>query len=816
MPQQSISLMLADPLTTADYTDITPLVKQWHSKRGRNHENRMYENGSVDVTLNNQDGRFSPWNTSGPYYNLLTADDAAQEVGVGTWTNSNANCAVALAAPPVVLDGPNAIRITGNGGTPSTTTAGRIGGLAQYAVVAGKSYLAMASFLTSVTARAWTVQIDWYKSDQVTKISSSVSSSINDNTTSWTKATITATAPALAAFAAIVVSGTSLANNEVHWTCRAALFNAVGAVPNTAWAPGQRGLVPTRPIKCTATWASTTYPRWLMYVNNWTPTYTGNVKSEQTISAVDGLALLALSNLDVSQYSTVVLANSPKAYYRMGDLPGSVTAADASGNSNTANVLGGGAILFGAAGALLMDSDTAGDFANGGTTPSAYILPPTWAPGNATWTFEAWIKTTVSEQTIFEWQAGTAAGNLFVVRVVITGNKIVLANGTSSQSPSSLSAQITGPTGDDGLYHHVVVTVPAGSSTNPYTLSVDGVSHGTFLNSAYNWLGGGGAPVGITPVGGTSTYQNPAGVTTQAPAFQGSMDEIAIYTSALSSAAILLDFQNGSAGWIVQPSGSRIAAILSVFGWPAAMQGLATGRTTVQAADTTLASTSVLAYSQNVAATESGFFFADESGLLQFKDRWYVITSSASRVSNATLANDNVGGHFRYLPGYLIPGEDDIDLWNDVPSQRNGGVLQRVFNALSIRSYFRRSMPGLTSGLQVNDNENLAQAQWWLAHYKTPITRVRQVSLDNTAGAGANFPQMLGRTFLDRITLIWQPMDGTTVPLSQDSLIESIEETVTQSTWLTTWVLSPAETAPFFILNDTTYGKLTSGNQLGY
>src|ERR1700722_6583285 len=113
MPQQSISLMLADPLTTADFTDITPLCKKWHSKRGRNHENRTYENGTVDVTLNNQDGRFSPWNTNGPYYNLLSPTDdltnfiPPSSLSLTSTTNIMGGLGgTGLFIPPVILDTP--------------------------------------------------------------------------------------------------------------------------------------------------------------------------------------------------------------------------------------------------------------------------------------------------------------------------------------------------------------------------------------------------------------------------------------------------------------------------------------------------------------------------------------------------------------------------------------------------------------------------------------------------------------------------------------------------------------------------------------
>ena len=56
---------LADPVT---WTDITKYVRSYSINRGRQHELNKFEAGTASITLDNRDGRFSPFNTSSPYY----------------------------------------------------------------------------------------------------------------------------------------------------------------------------------------------------------------------------------------------------------------------------------------------------------------------------------------------------------------------------------------------------------------------------------------------------------------------------------------------------------------------------------------------------------------------------------------------------------------------------------------------------------------------------------------------------------------------------------------------------------------------------
>ena len=103
-------------------------------------------------------------------------------------------------------------------------------------------------------------------------------------------------------------------------------------------------------------------------------------------------------------------------------------------------------------------------------------------------------------------------------------------------------------------------------------------------------------------------------------------------------------------------------------------------------------------------------------------------------------------------------------------------------------------MQGLT-GLQFEyDIDALALAQNYARWYNLPINRITQIGVNSYAHGGANIPQMLGRSLMDRITVTY---NGQTPgdPFTQQSLIEQITDTVDLSgpTWVTTWALSPYE-----------------------
>ncbi len=581
------------------------------------------------------------------------------------------------------------------------------------------------------------------------------------------------------------------------WECP--LWNQDGRFsPWNSSSPYAGHLVPGTPIRVQATWNGMTYPVYYGYVDSWIPQY-GQTRAEQVVKATDGMGLLALAQLDQPTYQNQVIADGALALYMLSDQVGAYIAVDSTGNGHTGTVFPP-FVTFGVAGPWFTNLATAATFATSaspvapGVLDGGQIQAPWLLTGASAGSLEVWVKT-----------SAVPAGPMTIWGGVPIGGPAALQIGSSGQVLFGVSvgtgALATGTTNVcDGNWHHVVGTWTSGGSISVY---VDGVLQATSSS-----------PPGTI---GSSAFAS-IGNQTDEPPFAGDLAGAAVYTSALTSAQVLLHYQIGSAGFASpQYSGQRIAAILAAVGWPTFLENLATGISQVQAATGTLTQTQALSYIQTIEATEQGLFFVDESGRGTFRDRHYVVSAPAALVSNATLSNNPaLAGAYRYLIGSMVPGEDALDLWTDVQGSRQNGNPQQAFNQANATKYGWRSLTGFTGMLQESDTEVLALCQWLLAHYDAPLTRVRSIAMDNTYGQGANLPAMLGRTFLDRVTVDWLPMDGTATHFTQDSLIESIQHEVTQGYWRTTWGLSPAETQQYLLLDDPVRGVLDGPNRWGY
>lgn len=1047
MPTQHIYIQLADPWTTADYTDITPLVKQWSGDvRGRQHELQLFQPGQVALTLesNLNQGRFNTWNTNSPYYNLLSPDDAAFIASVGTWAVGSF---AALPTGKQIDTSLYALKVNYGTGGPHhviTDSAGVTGN--GYSVVGGQFYSIMGSVLGDATTIAnvgtlqWQMYIQWIDVNG-NQISTSASSpALTENATTWQKTSLLGVqAPSNAAFAQLwwksvsTIAGAS--TQYFSWFSRNALFNYTGNVPNTAWAPGQRGLVPGRPMYATATWGGVTYPVWSMYTSNFTPAY-GQAKSEQVINCADGMAILALGDISFSPYQTQVLADGALNFWRFADAPGSLTVADY-GPSN--NPLTANGLTFGVQSPIPTDDATVADF--GAVYSCAYYTPginPGSGAGSLSINFAMATPPTnpgVGESILFECpNIANAAYQWGSVFVNTAGN--VGVNSYGSSTGGGILADTTVSV-TDGNWHNVTVTWSAATS-GTVNLYIDGVLKATQAVTAGYGCGlfAASAPFKM----GNQVLGTIFGGSGQLFQFTGAMADVAYFPTALSAAAVANEWQLFLNGFNVQYSGSRITTILNGIGWPTSLQNIATGISLVQAPTSPLTQTTALSYCQTIESTELGALFCDPNGILTFYDRHYTSTSSLANTSQATFSNKNAatstvttfnvvqwiqnqgyqsgvgvasvtlvvphnttvgnsvllfvnnttanggtptsvidtkgnvwhhdyttkstgtpslnvyratitnqlvigdqiimsgasgtwtmtaieyanianvdsisGGQygdsgagfvsvlapvqddiyiaalatavedttitgyigvgalstvrqtendatanasivivdynpfdqviqestwtsnsevnenvllayiptsttvtspvFRYQPG-LVPAMDDTDLWNDVPGQRNSGVMQRSSNALSISQYGRRTLTGYTGQVSTTDAEVVGQTQWLLQMYHIPFTRCRAITLSSVSNNGANLAQMLGRNIFDQVTLIWNPIDGSTSYFNQSSLIESIHHDVTMQEWKTTFGLSPAEVqTQYMILNNATLGQLSTSNRLAY
>jgi len=225
-------------------------------------------------------------------------------------------------------------------------------------------------------------------------------------------------------------------------------------------------------------------------------------------SARTFLALLASTGAapTTGPYPSAVLADTPYYYYRLDDAAGSVAPVDSSGGGLTGAAHG--TVTFGAASLLSGDADPAATFASGGylTGPSSFANPQTY-------TLECWFKTTA-----------TVGQGLFVFddsnnTTYNAANRLVYLDATGHVTiKSDASAAAASATAyNDGLAHHLVVTLAAGV----FTVYVDGASVATLSYTPSSFTG----------------YWVIAACSGQAT-FTGTLDDVAIYTTALTAARV--------------------------------------------------------------------------------------------------------------------------------------------------------------------------------------------------------------------------------------------------------------------------------------
>jgi parallel beta-helix repeat protein len=213
-----------------------------------------------------------------------------------------------------------------------------------------------------------------------------------------------------------------------------------------------------------------------------------------------------------SAYQSSVLSDGPAAYWRLGETSGT-TAADASGQNHTATL--NGAVKLGTVGALVNDANTAMTF-DGSTTS---VRSNTTVAVGPDFSMEAWTKASTS--TSFGTIASVYA-NGQVRTLYLNGRQFVGLTDIGANWPANAvsSADL-----DPSLWHHVVFTIQGGSSLKLY---VDGALAGSTTAPI-------AASFSANPVIGWSDA-------TWVSHFNGTIDDVAMYPSALSAANVSAHF----------------------------------------------------------------------------------------------------------------------------------------------------------------------------------------------------------------------------------------------------------------------------------
>ena len=266
---------------------------------------------------------------------------------------------------------------------------------------------------------------------------------------------------------------------------------------------------PTQVFTDTGLTPNTSYGYWVTATDA-----DGNTLKSTTATITTGT-----NTVDNSAYAQAVSNDGAAHYWRLNDPAGSSSAIDWAG---TNDLLTGSGVGFGAAGAIVGSSDTAATFdgtsAGGGGETTA-------EPGPTTFTAEAWFKTT-----------STAGGKILGFGDAQTGTSssydrhVYLDDAghlTFGVYPGSVRAVTTGGTYNDGQWHHVAAAL----SSAGQQLYVDGLLEGADAGTT-----GAQSYSGYWRVGGDNLGGWPNAGSSQS--FAGTVDDVAIYPTALSAAKI--------------------------------------------------------------------------------------------------------------------------------------------------------------------------------------------------------------------------------------------------------------------------------------
>lgn len=223
-------------------------------------------------------------------------------------------------------------------------------------------------------------------------------------------------------------------------------------------------------------------------------------------------------------------------------------------------------------------------------------------------------------------------------------------------------------------------------------------------------------------------------------------------------------------GGVGAPTGTQIAAVLALMGWPVGWESLDAGRQTVVTNGTGYpVGTKLLAILRDIEVSEPGFIFADHSGNVAFRDR---DSRPNQRTSAATFCDtkNEAGGRILYDSVTTRRSK----LYNDVLAAIvSAGVAQTTQEAQDAAS---RGVYGpLTNtynGLWVSASDALDYARFQLALHSSTFEVVDSLTLV----PGTDSPtwlQVLQRELNDRITLVRTP-PGQNVSVTQDYFIEAI------------------------------------------
>lgn len=541
--------------------------------------------------------------------------------------------------------------------------------------------------------------------------------------------------------------------------------------PSNAAGPYYGDLLPRVPMRIVATVGVTDYVRFYGFVDGW-PLQNARGMATVQITATDATKILAGVILP-SVYSTVVIADEPHGYWRLGATTGDV-AVDSSGNKYDG--VFAGTLLRGQQSVVPYTAD--GSFKNV-SSDSARVDLPTDARVDASLPMlEMWLQTDTehpfdtfgSRKTLYiqpQWEPSREGFGWYIGGDSATDQFLILAYiGPTYNWEKSFAVDV-----NDGHPHHVIlgwVDALNGGAVcyvdGRYVLARADAIGGVVANlSPYPFIGGSGND----------------------PEWIGRIDEVAIYDYQLTSTQIENHYLAGVAPWDGDSTGDRITRVLDLIGWPAGLRAIDNGEFTVGPAQ--IEGRTAWDYLRSIAASEQGRLFFAADGTLTFHERGRYFTEATENTSQFTFSDDGAGDGLHAGLNFTL---DDRWIINGATVAREGGEPQTAIDATSQTTYgpIEESM----SGLVLQHDRNARQlAEHLVFRYKTPQVRAEGWSLQPELD-GADWADIFGLEIGHLVTLECTPINvGSQIVMAQH--LERVADTITPSSWTVEFNGSPQD-----------------------
>lgn len=754
-----------NPLATSPtWTDITSKLESGRVTR------RKGRASDAQFVLDNLDDAFNRWNTSSPYYpnlkpmkkirlsaswNLMTVNAASIETGTaGTWF-AGTNTTIAQSSAQA-LDGTKSLELTATAG--GDMDANLAGGTDGVAVDGGITHSFVASFRAATVGRSVRIRVHWHNTAGVFH-STTTGDTVTDTTTGWTQATLQV-APPVDGYAQVEVYVVGAGAGEVHYVDCVGVFPASGI---TTWSAGGPHRIFTGFVEDIG--------------GEWE-----NVKYGKTvITAIDGCKVLTLVKPVKTTYYDAVMADTPVGYWRLGEQNSSATASAGDGSihvsaqdatANNYDAMYFGSPTFGQLPAIPTEADTCVDLGD----REAYILLPgvTPATGTGDFTVEGWVYCRSYPTVDFAdriWSMQLTASHQVHLYIRQNGTlRFTVSDGTDGGYIESSSAL---PTHE---WVHVVAVKSGTAGPSAWRIYLNNANASTGATTI-----GSGSPnltAYTTMIGGKDV----AGVGT--PAFDGLVDEVALYNSALSAARVDAHYDAAYGLPFESLAGARLGNVLDLITWPSADRSIDAGQFVMQRVKEPLYDTPPFEYITRLVESEGwpAAWFINGAGEFVFQDRAHATPSSSATFSDnsATL----------YYDAGPAPACSESGIWTRVVLQAEDGKPQTATDTSAGDEFCPRTLTR-TGLLNASDADVATMASSELTRWKTAKDHLERLVIDPTDEPATMWPQVLAREINDRVAAERTSFPGGGDSFTLDSRIDTAEHTFGGDEWLTVWTLQP-------------------------